>query len=153
VIATHTCAAQVARALAAAYDELTAHVGADPSAWVWGRVHTMTPVSQFPLVTTGYAPGPYAHGGGAFTVDVGTPALTGPGLDFHFTAGAQVRHISLMDPAAPFVEMQLPGPERDGPAVFVGPDLLGQWAMNVYFQFAFGAQIDAVAVAAQVFQP
>ena len=47
-----------------------------------------------------------------------------------------------MDPAAPVVKMQLPGPERDGPAVVLGPDLLGQWVANIYFDFAYGSQID-----------
>ena len=62
-----------------------------------------------------------------------------------------VRHISLMDPAKPTVKMQLPGPERDGPTNFVGPDLLGQWVTNTYFDFAFGDQISAAAVSTQSF--
>jgi hypothetical protein len=56
-----------------------------------------------------------------------------------------------MDPASPIVKMQLPGPERDAPALFVGPDLLGQWVANKYFDFAFGSQIDAAAVSTQSF--
>jgi len=56
-----------------------------------------------------------------------------------------------MDPAAPVVKMQLPGPERDNPTLFVGPDLLGQWVANKYFDFAFGTQSDAVAVSTQTF--
>jgi hypothetical protein len=47
--------------------------------------------------------------------------------------------------------MQLPGPERDGPAVGAGPDLLGQWVKNSYFDFALGTQIDGVAVSTQSF--
>jgi hypothetical protein len=57
-----------------------------------------------------------------------------------------------MDPAKPVVRMQLPGPERDGPTVFAGPDLLGEWVTNTYFDFAFGNQIDSVAVSNQIFQ-
>ncbi len=154
VVATHTCGAQVVTALVTAYDTLVAHVGANTSDWVWGRVHTITPVSQLsPLVSNGFAPGPYARPGGAFTVDVGSPALTGGGLDFHYASGGNVRHISLMDPAKPVVKMQLPGPERDGPALFVSPDLLVQWVENQYFDFAFGAQSDGVAVSTQTFSP
>lgn len=148
----HTCQAQVVAALVQSYRALVAHVGAQPSDWVWGRVHTITPDSLLaPLVSIGFAPGPFARPGGAFTVDVGTPALSGAGLDFAYASGGNVRHISLMDPAAPAVKMQLPGPERDVPAIAVGPDLLGQWVRNLYFDLAFGAQIDAKAVSTQTF--
>ena len=88
----------------------------------------------------------------AFTVDVGTPSLSGAGLDFAYGSGGNVRHISLMDPAKPTVKMQLPGPERDGPAVFIGPDLLGQWVKNSYFDFAAGDQVNAIAVSRQSFK-
>lgn len=150
-VTDHTCGAQVATALAQAYGLLVAHVGPKPSDWVWGRAHTIRPVSLLALVTTDFSPGPYARPGGAFTVDVGSPSLSGPGLDFPYGSGGNVRHISLMDPAKPVVKMQLPGPERDGPAVFVGPDLLGQWVKNSYFDFAAGDQITAAAVSAQTF--
>ncbi|HEX8106780.1 MAG TPA: hypothetical protein VF516_03585, partial [Kofleriaceae bacterium] len=63
-----------------------------------------------------------------------------------------VRHISLMDPAKPVVKMQLPGPERDGPAITSRPDLLGQWVRNSYFDYAAGDQISAAAVTTQTFQ-
>ena len=148
-IATHSCTEQVATALETAYDTLVAQVG-PASSWVWGRVHTITPVPLLALITTNYSPGPFARPGGAFTVDVGTPALT-PGLDFSYAAGGNVRHISVMDPATPLVKMQLPGPERDGPYLNVGPDLLGQWVMNTYFNFAFGDQINGVAVSTETY--
>jgi hypothetical protein len=118
---------------------------------VWGRVHTITPVSQLALVTNNFAPGPYARPGGAFTVDVGSPSLSGAGLDFSYVAGGNVRHISVMDPQNPVCKMQLPGPERDGPALFKGPDLLGQWVTNTYFDYAVGDQIKAAAVSTQTF--
>jgi penicillin G amidase len=152
LVAAHTCTEQVAIALAQAYGGLVRQVGSQPSSWVWGRVHTMQPVSLLALVITGFEPGPYARPGGAFTVDVGTPALSGLGTDFAFTSSGNVRHISLMDPAKPVVRMQLPGPERDSPVASPGPDLLGQWVKNTYFDFAFGSQIDGVAVSTQSFQ-
>jgi penicillin G amidase len=151
-VTTKTCAAQVGTALVTAYGTLSALVGADPKTWVWGRVHTMQPVSLLALVTTGYSPGPFARPGGAFTVDVGSPSLTGSGLNFSFGSSGNVRHISLMDPARPVVKMQLPGPERDGPAVTTTPDLLGQWVRNSYFDYAAGSQISAAAVTTQTFQ-
>lgn len=152
LVASHTCAEQVVAALVQAVDVLSTAVGPTPNDWVWGRVHTIRPVSLLPLVTTNFEPGPYARPGGAFTVDVGNPSLAGGGLDFAYTSGGNVRHISLMDPAKPVVRMQLPGPERDGPTVFAGPDLLGEWVTNTYFDFAFGNQIDSVAVSNQIFQ-
>ncbi|HEX2689539.1 MAG TPA: penicillin acylase family protein [Kofleriaceae bacterium] len=151
-VTPHTCAEQVVTALVQAFDVLSTAVGPKPSDWVWGRVHTIKPVSLLALVTTHFQPGPYARPGGAFTVDVGNPSLSGGGLDFAYGSGGNVRHISLMDPARPVVKMQLPGPERDGPTEFVGPDLLGQWVKNAYFDFAFGDQINGVAVSNQTFQ-
>jgi hypothetical protein len=112
----------------------------------------MQPVSLLALVTTNYAPGPYARPGGAFTVDVGSPDLAAGGLSFPYHSGGNVRHISLMDPAKPVIKMQLPGPERDGSTVLAGPDLLGQWVNNQYFDFAFGDQINSVAVSSQTFK-
>ena len=151
LVTAHTCQEQVVIALGQAYDSLTRQVG-PPSSWVWGRVHTMQPVSLLSLVTTGFQPGPYARPGGAFTVDVGTPSLSGSGLDFSFTSSGNVRHISLMDPAKPVMRMQLPGPERDSEVTTIGPDLLGEWVKNTYFDFAVGSQIDSIAVSTQSFQ-
>jgi acyl-homoserine lactone acylase PvdQ len=138
--------------LVSAYDALTAAHGAS-SNWVWGRVHTMQPVSLAAPVTANYSPGPYARAGGAFTVDVGTPSLSRSEPDFAFGAGSSVRHISVMDPASPVVKMQLPGPERDAPSSSANSALLDQWLSNAYFDFAFGDQIDEAAVATQPFAP
>jgi acyl-homoserine lactone acylase PvdQ len=153
---THTCAVQVVTALVQAFDEIAAQFGTDPSKWLWGRVHTMQPVSLLALVTTSYSPGPFARPGGIFTVDVGSPEIT-TGLKFPYHSGGNVRHISLMDPAAPAIKMQLPGPERDGPTTFGLSDaapnnLLVQWVKNQYFDFAIGDQINGVAVSSQTFK-
>ena len=153
VVASKTCGAQVVAALVQAYATLVGRLGADPKNWIWGRVHTIRPVSLLQLVTVGYEPGPYARPGGAFTVDVGNPSLSGSSLTFSYNSGGNVRHISLMDPANPKVRMQLPGPERDGPFIAGrGPDLLGQWVKNSYFDYAHGDQITRVAVSTQVFK-
>jgi penicillin amidase len=147
-----TCNQKVAAALAQAVGLLKAKVGKQPTDWVWGRVHTMQPVSLLQLVTTNYEPGPYARPGGAFTVDVGNPTVdANDGVSFPYTSGGNVRHISVMDPQAPQVKMQLPGPERDGPTTVIGPNLLGGWVSNTYFDFAFGSQISSVAVSSQTF--
>ena len=153
-VATHTCSEQVVTALATAYDLLLAQLGPE-SAWRWGRVHTMRPNSQDPLVGTGYLPGPYARPGGAFTVDVGNPSATETGTGFSFRSSANVRHVSVMDPARPMVRMQLPGPERSVPtgAAVGGPDLLGDWARNAYFDYAHGTKVEGSAAATQTFVP
>ena len=154
-IRTHTCGEQVAIALVQAYRGLSAVLGPPPAKWRWGRFHTIQPTSQLALVTTGYGPGPFARPGGAFTVDVGSPSLSGAGLSFGYGSGGNVRHISVMDPATPVIKMQLPGPERDGPTgIFSsGPNLLLDWVQNKYFDFALGAQVTPLAVAAQNFNP
>jgi acyl-homoserine lactone acylase PvdQ len=147
----HTCVEQVETALGEAYDQLTATYGASTN-WTWGKVHTITPVPLLALITTNYEPGPYARPGGSFTVDVGAASMeTSSGLSFPYAAGGNVRHVSIMDPTSPVVKMQLPGPERDGPDLVIGPDLLGQWVLNEYFDFAYGDQINNVAVSSQTF--
>jgi acyl-homoserine lactone acylase PvdQ len=155
LVTSHACAEQVVVALVTAFDTLAANHGSNPGLWAWGRVHTFQPVSQFPLVTVGFEPGPFARPGGAFTVDVGNPSLSGSGPSFAMGSCGNVRHVSVMDPAAPEVRMQLPGPERDVPTgTIVGPDLLGEWARNQYFDFAHGSsQAQAAAVATQTFNP
>ncbi len=150
---TVTCATQVRRALVNAFEILYAQHG-NPAGggWVWGRVHTFQPVSQFPLVTLGYEPGPFARPGGAFTVDVASPSPSGAG--FTFRSSANVRHVSVMDPVTAVVRMQLPGPEVSRPyGVVVGPDLLADWARNKYFDYAHGDQILTSTVATQRFTP
>ncbi len=154
VVATHSCAEQVVTALVTAFDTLDASLGAPGTGWAWGRVHTFQPVSLFPLVTLGYQPGPFARPGGAFTVDVGNPSISAKGPSFAFGSSGNVRHVSVMDAASPRVRMQLPGPERSVPyGVVAGPDLLGAWARNQYFDYATGGQIQASAVASQAFNP
>jgi acyl-homoserine lactone acylase PvdQ len=102
-------------------------------------------------VSANYSAGPYARAGGAFTVDVGTPSLSQTAANFAFGSGANVRHLSVMDPASPVVKMQLPGPERDVPFSSANPALLEQWLSNSYFDLPFGDQIDPVAVASEHF--
>jgi penicillin amidase len=152
ILPHQTCKMQIVTALVEAYRALSAQVGSDPSTWIWGRAHTIKPVSLFARVAQGYSPGPYARPGGTFTVDVGNASLTAAGLDFPYRSSGNVRHISVMDPARPVVKMQLPGPERDGPVGTPGPDLLGQWVRNSYFDYAAGGSSHAAAVATQTFQ-
>lgn len=152
LVMQHACGEQAANALVTAYRDVAAQLGPDPIGWVWGRVHTINPASELPLASTDYRPGPYARPGGAYTVDVGCQSLSGTGLAFPYTFGGAVRVISVMDPGAPIVRMQLPGPERDRPASSPGPDLLGLWVNNTYFDYPVGDQIHSAAVSTQVFE-
>jgi penicillin amidase len=148
-----TCGDQVVKALVTAFDTLAASKGPS-SSWLWGRTHTFTAASPFPTVTVGYEDGPYARPGGAFTVDVGNPSLSAEGMSFTFGSSGNVRHVSVMDPASPVARMQLPGPERDGPVGAIqGPDLIGEWAANQYFDYLNWAQVQSQAVASQTFTP
>jgi penicillin amidase len=152
--ASITCAHQVSVALEAAFSSLSGRLGSPAAGgWIWGRVHTFQPVSEFsPVVSLGYAPGPFARPGGAFTVDVASPSLSAVGTSFAFGSSGNVRHVSVMDPAAAVVRMQLPGPEVSRPyGVTSGPDLLADWARNTYFDYAHGDQVLRTTVATQAF--
>jgi penicillin G amidase len=149
-----TCEAQVRTALTNAFLHLSGlHGSPDTGEWAWGRVHTFQPVSQFPLVTLGYEPGPFARPGGAFTVDVANPSLTGGGTSFSYGSSANVRHVSVMDATTPVVRMQLPGPEVSRPydVTVDHADLLGDWVRNLYFDYAHGDQVLGATVATQSF--
>lgn len=141
LVSARTCAEQVNLALVSAYDALTTAYGAS-SNWVWGRVHTVKPVSLAALLSQEFAPGPFARAGGAFTVDVGTPSLSRAEPDFAFGSAANVRHISLMDALNPTLKMQLPGPERDAPYSSASGILLDEWLSNTYFDFGSRDQSD-----------
>ncbi len=149
--ANQNCAAQAQTDMAAAYDQVSQTFGGQ-SNWIWGRVHSMAPQSLvFPLIQGLYNPGPYARPGGAFTVDVGSPSLrTDNVLSFPYGAGSNVRWIAVLDGSA--TKEQLPGPIVDGPLYPGSPGLLGQYVVNQYFDFPWGASaISAATVRTQTF--
>jgi hypothetical protein len=155
LIASHSCTDKLVRSLLVAAGTLQAAYGA-PTNWIWGRVHTLTTTSAAaPLIAGGYAAGPFARAGGAFTVDVATPDRSQSSLlGFSYSHGSNVRFIAEVgDPATAVTKMQLPGPERDAPyGVFSStPDLLGQYVQNQSFDFALGHQVDANAISVQGF--
>lgn len=154
VVARRSCADQVAIALATATAGAIARLGPDPRAWIWGRAHVAhlsSPVATSPIAQIS----PLARPGGLFTVDVGNPSMSGTAVagDFTFTAGSNVRHISVMSARRPIVRMQIPGSERDGSGSAAGPDLLDQWARNVYFDLPFGDQVDRATTSTQIIDP
>jgi acyl-homoserine lactone acylase PvdQ len=155
-VSSKTCEQQVIAALTAAVMALRTAYGTDTKNWLWGRVHTMTTTSQLaPLIAGGFSAGPFARPGGALTVDVGNPSgsQSSP-LAFAYGSGSNVRFISVMDPvpANAQVKMQLPGPERDAPALFLNTlTLLGMYVQNQYFDFPYGHQVDNKGVSTQRF--
>jgi hypothetical protein len=118
----------------------------------------MTTASQLsPLIAGGFSAGPYARPGGALTVDVGNPSgsQSSP-LAFAYGAGSNVRFIAVMDPTAAnaVVKMQLPGPERDAPAVLSNTlNLVNMYVQNQYFDFLYGHQVDNRGLTTQRFTP
>lgn len=151
LVVAHTCGAQITTALVQAFTTLSTRVNPSPNNWLWGRVHTARPISPAMFANEEFSSGPFARPGGAFTVDVGNPILSGDSLDFAYSSGSNLRFVALMDPVTPVVRLQLPGPERDGPRSADKADLVGQWARNAYFDFALGNQIRDAVVAVQVF--
>jgi hypothetical protein len=143
-VATHSCKEQLVAAMTSAWDALTASLGAS-SNWIWGRTHTLTTSSPAEPLLHGGA-GPFARPGGALTVDVGSPTGSSGLLDFSYGHGSNVRFIAEMNAAASAItKMQLPGPQSDAPGIFGlgGPDLLGLYVNNEYFDFALDHEVDA----------
>jgi len=157
VTKSQTCEQQVITALITAAGTLQGAYGTDSKTWLWGRVHTLTLQSAAaPLIGPPFSAGPFARPGGALTVDVGNPSSTqSNALSFSYSSGSNVRFIAIMDPSATNaqVKMQLPGPQRDVPyGLFSsGPDLLGMYLQNQYFDFLYGQQVDNKGLSAQRF--
>jgi penicillin amidase len=78
------------RALSRGISDLEKGLGADPSAWTWGRLHTLTmphPLGAHPLLGPALNLGPYPSRGTSFTVNNGQffyaypfKHIAGPGL-------------------------------------------------------------------------
>jgi penicillin amidase len=93
------------RALSAAYARLQRELGADPQAWKWGALHTMTsrhPLGSEKAIAASVNIGPHPHGGGPDTVWV-AGFRVGHG-DVRADEGPAYRHIvDLADPAHAWV--------------------------------------------------
>lgn len=103
-------------ALERAGKEIVGPMGADPTRWLWGRVHTVTFKTEVSLVAPELDLGPFAGPGGLFTVNVANPPITGAG--FQFTNGASLRIVSELGDDGVSTWLQLPGGQdlhRDSP--------------------------------------
>lgn len=127
---------QAAKALFDALDYLIPALGADPSTWTWGRLHTLAlegilPVDAVRLPRKDdpqFPDGGFPRPGGNGTVDVG-----GHGLDvadYTYASGAVFRAVYEMHPSAPRVKNALPGGQVFDPNSPHYRDLLELWRKN-----------------------
>jgi penicillin amidase len=106
-------------AFATAVSHLTKELGAGPSTWAWGRLHTR----QFPSVTgaAGLGYGPRAAGGDFWTVDAAEGGMNSE-------AGPSWRMIvSWTGPGQPSAEGMYPGGQSENPASPWYQDLVSDW--------------------------
>jgi penicillin G amidase len=120
-------------ALASAVDELRTRLGADPSSWTWGRVHTAT--FKHPLAVTLAARqrfniGPFERPGYANTV------MATYGAGFEQNGGASFREI--LDPSNWDRSVATSAPGQSGsPSSPHFSDLARLWAAGEYFPLPF----------------
>lgn len=92
--AVETLDSVLAIAFPAAVEFLAEAFGDDPSAWTWGRLHTLTffhPVGRYlPVIGKFMNVGPFPMDGGSNTINAGLYRLTEPWV---MLAGASQRHI------------------------------------------------------------
>lgn len=142
----------LATAFENAATELVAALGSDPDGWRWGRVHTITFLSEVSQLGTvaqrdDVDLGPFANDGGLFTVDVANPPALAKGKGFGHGSGASLRIVNEMAPGGVKTWLQVPGGQdlhRDG--AHYG-DLVPGWLANEPFVLPFTA--DEVKAAAR----
>jgi penicillin amidase len=116
----------------------------EPSAWRWGRVHTLTLRSIYDSFgVASYNDGPYAAPGGLLTVNVANPrSRTLPAddapWDFAFASGPSVRFVVEALPEGPRMTYELPGgTDLHRESAFYN-NLLPAWLANEPVEFPFG---------------
>lgn len=137
-----------AQALIAGVKALSGALGADPTAWQWGKLHRLTldpivPVSSLAL------PGPrdarYPTGvprhGDVFSVDVGSFGVGSdpvkPLEDFTYSSGAAIRFVAEVSPAGPKAFNVLPGGQVFDPDSPHYADLFGLYRVNLAIPLSF----------------
>lgn len=124
---TETSTMGIVAALNATGAYLAGEFGADSSAWIWGRKHTVTLSNQ---INAMYSNGPFANDGGLFTVDVANP--TGAFNDsYSHPAGPSIRLACDADTADGVgCTIQLPGGQRMFSTSPFYDDLMMRWLDN-----------------------
>jgi len=133
-----------AKALLATLDDLVASVGADPMAWRWGQVHTLTlkfaatflEAFQVPRAADPAYPGGFPRHGYVGTVDVA--GQVDSTTDFTYRAGPAIRFVCDVDPAmGPRAKNALPGGEIFDPSSPHYRDQMELWRKNEAFDLVF----------------
>jgi penicillin amidase len=115
-----------AKSVLATLDFLFKNVGANPEAWRWGQVHTLTP--RFFASVGLDLPATPRHGGDG-TVDVASHGIASN--DFTFRSGAAIRFVCEMDPQkGPIARNALPGGEIFDPSSPHYSDFFELWKKN-----------------------
>jgi penicillin amidase len=114
--------------LAVAFQQARALLGADPSAWRWGNLHTITfrhPLANTPARESMFSRGPVERGGDSLTPN----ATSGP--NYRQTGGASYRHILDFADWDRSVFTSTPG-QSGQPGSPYYDDLLPLWAEGKY---------------------
>ena len=121
-------------ALKEAVASLTAKLGADPSKWLWGRLHVTDLPSPFGAFSSNdpYKGPTVANNGGLYTVDV-SPY----GRSYHNGHGPSMRIVTDVDPAGVKSWQVIPGGEIDFLASPNREDQLPLWLSGDYLDIPF----------------
>jgi penicillin amidase len=131
-----------ARALVDALDYLGKKLGADPTMWRWGAIHTLTlaflapdAALQIPVPNDVTFPNGFPRHGDNGTVDVGGHGLSL--TDFTYAAGPAIRFVCDLDPAGLHARNAIPGGETTDPRSPHYTDQLDLWRKNQTFNLAY----------------
>ncbi len=134
--ATETRAVTTAKAVGDALSWMFAdkNLGPDPSAWRWGKIHTLTPEFFLPIPALAQKTTP-RHGGDG-TVDVASHGIEDD--DYTYRSGATIRFVCEMDPQkGPIARNVIPGGQVFDPASPHFSDLYDLYVKNQHVELAF----------------
>ncbi|HLK65877.1 MAG TPA: penicillin acylase family protein [Bryobacteraceae bacterium] len=133
------------KSLDATLEQLDRQFGTDPSAWQWGKLHTLT--LAHPLGKREYQLGPVARPGDSNTVNATS------GGNFRQTSGASWREILDVGDWDRSVMTNVPGESGDPASKHYG-DLLDDWAKGRYHPLPFSRKaVEAAMEERIVLQP
>jgi penicillin amidase len=142
-----------AQAIINTLDYIVKTLGADPSGWAWGDIHTLTlpyllpvPSLSLPPANDMTYPNGYPRHGDDGTVDVGAHGLSLS--DYSYDLGPAIRFGADLNPAGITAQNALPGGETFNPTSPHYQDQLMYWLKGA--PFPLSETLAAVAASAQV---